>query len=107
MRGGGTIVDGVWLARAAMLRPGDEVRCLNWNGEWWCGGEVLIVLGVRYPTPRDGFMLFDICARDCRGETRTLAVRPLDQVTIVERELPQEKPAKAARPVAGEQLRLL
>lgn len=115
MKGGGTILGSLWIARVKNLEPGDNIRCLNFAGgedDLWMGGEVLVVLWAEATGLRDGFWNVGVMSRDCNSETRTLAIRPGDSVCVVSREvaqearIPKQSSTKTKKPKKGEQLKL-
>jgi len=76
-----------WLVRVSNLRHGDRIHCLNWSdGEYWYGGEVLVVQGSSHSTgDRDGFHLLWVSSEKWPEEVRELCVRPDDEVTVAGR----------------------
>lgn len=102
MNGGGKLIgDSTWICKVRNLRLGDLIRCTNWNGEYWSGGEVRVVITPPEATgDRDGFYVFDVEPDDVSRSWLRLVIRPDDEVVIVTRDVREptiKKPERAAQ----------
>lgn len=85
-QGGRLVGDDTWLVRVRALRVGDMIRCVDWNGGFWTGGETQMVISEPESSgERDGFYRFYVEPEGCELEQRELAMRPDDEVCLTSR----------------------